>query len=70
MTTLALAQTKRRRHGAARWNPGAKNSAMERNLPDFIETAEEEHKALLQRRAESVISRRTDVLGFKEALST
>jgi hypothetical protein len=43
---------------------------MERELSDFIETAEEERKALLQRRAESVISRRADAQGFKEALST
>jgi hypothetical protein len=70
MTALALARTTRRRHGAARWKPGAKNSAMERELSDFIETAEEERKALLQRRAESVISRRGDTQGFKEALST
>jgi len=42
MTALALARTTRRRHGGARWNPGAKNSAMKRNLSDFIETAEEE----------------------------
>lgn len=70
MTALALARTTRRRHGAARWKPGAKNSAMERELSDFIETAEEERKALLQRRAESVISRRDDAQGFKEALST
>lgn len=70
MAALALARTTRRRHGAATWKPGAKDSAMERELSDFIKNAEEERKTSLQRRAESVTSRRADVPGLNEALNT
>jgi hypothetical protein len=68
MSALALARTTRRRHGAATWKPGAKDSAMERELSDFIANAEEKRKALLERRAESTGGRRTDAQPFKQAL--
>ncbi|MEX3952766.1 hypothetical protein AB4Y40_34050 [Paraburkholderia sp. EG287B] len=45
---LALARTTRRRHGAATWKPGARDSAMERELSDFIAIAEEKRKQLLE----------------------
>ncbi len=69
MAALALARTTRRRHGVATWKPGAKDSAIERELSDFIENAEEKRKASLHRRAESMTDRRADTPEFKQALS-
>jgi hypothetical protein len=69
MAALALARTTRRRHGAARWKPGAKDSAMERELSDFIVNAEEKRKASLERRAEFTVDRRTDAQPFRQAVS-
>lgn len=69
MAALALARTTRRRHGAARWKPGAKDSAMARELSDFIANAEEKRKALLERRAQFTVDRRTDAQPFGQALS-
>jgi hypothetical protein len=68
MVALALARTTRRRHGAAPWKPGAKDSAMERELSDFIASAEEKRKASLQRRTESTVARRDDAQALKQAL--
>lgn len=69
MSALALARATRRRHSAATWKPGAKDSAMERELSDFIATAEEKRKASLERRTESTLGRRTDAQPFKQPLS-
>ncbi|CAB3799361.1 hypothetical protein LMG28614_04949 [Paraburkholderia ultramafica] len=66
---LALARATRRRHGAARWKPGAKDSAMERELSDFIATAEEKRTASLERRTESAPGRRADAQPFQQPLS-
>ncbi|MDR6413249.1 UNVERIFIED_ORG: hypothetical protein ABIC62_006684 [Burkholderia sp. 1595] len=68
MAALALARTTRRRHGAATWKPGAKDSAMERELSDFIANAEEKRKAWLERRTESTVARRADTQPFSQAL--
>ncbi|WMY10963.1 hypothetical protein [Paraburkholderia phenoliruptrix] len=59
ISALALARTTRRRHGAAAWKPGAKDSALERDLASFIKTAEENGQTLLERRRESMARRRT-----------
>jgi hypothetical protein len=69
MAALALARATRRRHGAARWKPGAKDSALERELSDFIANAEEKRKESLERRMESTVDRRVDVQRFKQVLS-
>ena len=69
MSALALARATRRRHGAAKWKPGAKDSALERELSDFIATAEEKRKASLERRIESTPGRRVDAQPFKQPLS-
>jgi hypothetical protein len=66
---MALARTTRRRYGAATWKPGAKDSAMERELSDFIANAEEKRKVSLERRTESTVDRATDAQPFKQALS-
>ncbi|MDR6496330.1 hypothetical protein J2797_006257 [Paraburkholderia terricola] len=68
MAALALARSTRRRHGAATWKPGAKDSAMERELSDFIANAEEKRKAWLERRTESTVARRADAQPFSQAL--
>ncbi|WP_421381084.1 hypothetical protein ACOCG7_34220 (plasmid) [Paraburkholderia sp. DD10] len=67
MAALALARTTRRRHGAATWKPGARDSAIERELSDFIANAEEKRKAWLGRRTESPAGRRADAQPFGEA---
>jgi len=69
LAALALARTTRRRHGAAKWRPGAKDSAMERELSDFIVNAEEKRRASLERRTESMVGRRTDAQPLNHALS-
>lgn len=66
---LALARATRRRHGAATWKPGAKDSAMERELSEFIKRAEEKRKASLERRTESTVGQRTDAQPLKQPLS-
>jgi hypothetical protein len=66
---LELARATRRRHGATRWKPGAKNSSIERELSDFIKTAEEKRKASLDLQTESTIGRRADAQPFKQPLS-
>jgi hypothetical protein len=60
MAALALARITRRRYGAARWKPGAKDSAMERELSDFIANAEDQRRASLERRTESTVRRQAD----------
>lgn len=60
LLALAMARATRRRHGAAAWKPGAKDSAMERELSDFIANAEEKRKAALDRRADLTVARRVD----------
>ena len=57
MAALALARTTRRRHGTATWKPGAKDSALERELSDFIANAEEKRRESLERRTESMVYR-------------
>jgi hypothetical protein len=69
VSALALARATRRRHGAATWKPGVPDSAMERELSDFIANAEEKRKAVLERRAEATAERRADVKPFKQPLS-
>jgi hypothetical protein len=48
MSALVLARATRRRFGTAAWKPGAKDSAIERELSDFIANAEARRKASLQ----------------------
>ncbi|MGT2476526.1 hypothetical protein [Paraburkholderia terrae] len=69
IAALALARATRRRHGVATWKPGAKDSAMERELSDFIANAEEKRKASLERRAESATGRRSDAQLVKQVLT-
>jgi hypothetical protein len=69
MSALALARATRRRHGAASWKADTKDSAMERELTDFIASVEENRKTSLQRRMESMVARRADPQAFKQALS-
>jgi hypothetical protein len=69
MSALALARATRRRHGVTKWKPGAKDSAMERELSDFIANAEEKRKASLERRTESTVERRSDAQPFNQPLS-
>jgi hypothetical protein len=66
---LALARTTRRRHGAATWKPGVKDSEMDRELSDFIASAEEKRKVSLDRRKESIIDRRAGTQPFESPLS-
>ncbi|QBR04370.1 hypothetical protein [Paraburkholderia pallida] len=68
MAALALARTTRRRHGAATWKPGVKDSAMERELSDFIKNAEVRRKESLERRTGPSVGRRPDVQPFKKPL--
>jgi hypothetical protein len=69
LLALALARATRRRHGAAAWKPGAKDSAMERELSDFIANAEEKRKSVLDRRADLMVERRADKPAFSQPLS-
>jgi hypothetical protein len=66
---LALSRATRRRHGAATWTPGAMDSAMERELSEFIKNAEERRKASLEQRTESTVGRRPDAQSLKQPLS-
>lgn len=47
MAALVLARITRRRHGTATWKPRAKDSAMERELSNFIANSEEKRKTSL-----------------------
>ncbi|BFG81082.1 hypothetical protein PTKU46_91160 [Paraburkholderia terrae] len=47
---LTLARSTRRRHGAAKWPPGAKDSNLERELATFISSVEERRRLLLDQR--------------------
>ncbi|WP_341318694.1 hypothetical protein WN982_27200 [Paraburkholderia sp. IMGN_8] len=68
-SALILARVTRRRHRAARWKQGTKESAMERELSDFIVYAEEKRKASLERRTEFAVSRRAEAQPFEQPLS-
>jgi hypothetical protein len=48
MSALMLARGTRRRFGAAKWRAGAKGSAIERELSDFISNAEARRRASLE----------------------
>ena len=48
MSALVLARATRRRFGTATWKPGTRDSAIERELSDFIANAEARRKASLQ----------------------
>jgi hypothetical protein len=65
---LALARETRRRHGAAKWKPGTRDSALDRELSDFIANAEEKRKATLARRTESSTERLVDPTPLKQVL--
>jgi hypothetical protein len=65
---LALARTTRRRHSAARWKPGAKDASLDRELNDFIVSAEEKRKVSLERRSEPPTDRRVDPQPLKQVL--
>jgi hypothetical protein len=69
MAALALARTTRRRHGTATWKPGAKDSALERELADFIGNSEEKRKESLERRVVSTVGWRADTQSFGQARS-
>ncbi|PTB30853.1 hypothetical protein C9I56_00185 [Paraburkholderia caribensis] len=66
---LVLARATRRRHGAATWKPGAKDSSFERELVDFIANAEEKRKASLRERTPSVASARVERQPLDQPLS-
>lgn len=70
IAALAFARATRRRHGAAAWKPGAKDSAMERELSNVIANAEEKRKASRERRTESSTGQRSDVQLVKQVLGT
>ncbi|WP_260464010.1 hypothetical protein [Burkholderia sp. Bp8963] len=65
---LALARATCRWHGAATWKLGAKDSATERELSEFIKAAEENRKASLEPRSDSTVGRRADIQPFKQPL--
>jgi hypothetical protein len=69
MAALSLARTTRRRHGAATWKPGARDSAMERELSDFIASTEKKRRTSLERRDESTVDRQPDTQPFEHPLS-
>lgn len=66
---LTLARITRRRHGAARWKPGAKDSAMERELSDFIASADQMRQASSDDRTELAVTRRTEARPFEQPAS-
>ncbi|MBP0590709.1 hypothetical protein J8I87_13470 [Paraburkholderia sp. LEh10] len=68
MAALSLARVTRRRHGAATWKPGAKDSAMERELSDFIASAEDKRKASLERRKVVTSDQRIGTQPFEQPL--
>ncbi|MGQ7935458.1 hypothetical protein [Paraburkholderia sp. D1E] len=68
-SALMLARITRRRHRAAKWKPGAKDSAMERELSDFIATAEEKRKASLERRTDFATGPQAKARPFEQSLS-
>ncbi|WP_238554777.1 hypothetical protein [Paraburkholderia hospita] len=65
---LLLARATRRRHGAAAWKPGAKDSALERELADFIANGEEKRKASLERRCQLSVIRQSDAQPLNQPL--
>lgn len=67
---LVLARATRRRHGAATWTPGARDSALERELVDFIANAEAKREASLRERTPSVASARVELQPLNQPLST
>jgi hypothetical protein len=69
IAALALARATRRQHAAAAWKPGAKDSAMERELSDFIANAEEERKASLERRTVFPVDTSGTLQPFNQAVS-
>lgn len=68
-SALTLARVTRRRHGAARWKPGTKDSALERELSDFIATAEEKRKASLLARTDFAVGPQAKARPFEQPLS-
>ncbi|MGA9919488.1 hypothetical protein [Paraburkholderia sp.] len=68
-SALTLARVTRRRHRAAKWKPGAKDSAMERELSDFIANAEEKRKASLERRRDFATGPQAKAPPFEQPLS-
>jgi hypothetical protein len=50
------------------WKPGVKDSAMDRQLSNFIACAEEKRKVSLDRRKESTVDRRADTRPFENPL--
>ncbi|SIT51982.1 Putative transmembrane protein (fragment) [Paraburkholderia piptadeniae] len=64
-SALALARTTRRREGAAAWKPGAKDSAMERELSDFIAKVEAKRKASFEWLAQSIPDGSINMQTFK-----
>lgn len=69
MAALALARAVRRRHGISAWKPGARDSAIERELSEFISITEEKRKTSLERRPEHSVGRRSDVQPLQQALT-
>ncbi|MFM0350692.1 hypothetical protein [Paraburkholderia sp. RL17-347-BIC-D] len=68
-SALALARVTRRRNGAAKWKPGAKVSALEHELSDFIANAEEKRKASLERRRDFATAPQAKAPPFEQPLS-
>ncbi|SFU26324.1 hypothetical protein [Paraburkholderia aspalathi] len=67
-SALTLARATRRRHRATTRKPGAKDSAMERELSDFIVTVEEKRKAYLERRTDFAIEPQAKARPFEQPL--
>lgn len=66
---LDLARVTRRRHGAATWKPGAKDSSMARELSDLIKAAEEKRNASVDLQTEAALGRPAHPQPFKQPLS-
>jgi hypothetical protein len=67
-SALTLARVTRRRHGATKWRPGTNDSALERELSDFIETVEQNRKASLQGRTDFAVDPQAKARPFEQPL--
>ncbi|WP_144140731.1 hypothetical protein [Paraburkholderia sp. BCC1884] len=68
-SALTLARVIRRRHGAAKWRPVTTDTALERELSDFIATAEQKRRASLQGRTDLAIDSQVTARPFEPPLS-
>ncbi|REG52082.1 hypothetical protein B0G80_8598 [Paraburkholderia sp. BL6669N2] len=68
-TALTLARITRRQYRAAKWKPGVRDSSLERELSDFISSAEEKRKATLDQRVDFATGSRPKERPFEQPLS-